>query len=147
MKTAAAAVSTLNAKASQVNKSLVAAAPVEASAVKKLRSSSSSSSTNVTSNNNNNNNINNNNASINSNNDNAKISTSPVKILKELAKSKDKNYWEVKKMIEEEKLAVKRKDNNEESEGNSTNHILIKTFQLKIQFILLLKFKILANTR
>ena len=146
MKTAAAAVSTLNAKASQVNKSLVAAAPVEASAVKKLRSSSSSSSTNVTSNNNNNN-INNNNASINSNNDNAKISTSPVKILKELAKSKDKNYWEVKKMIEEEKLAVKRKDNNEESEGNSTNHILIKTFQLKIQFILLLKFKILANTR
>jgi trimeric autotransporter adhesin len=56
---------------------------------KKLRSSSSSSSSmaNVI--------------------NNAKISTtsSPVKILKELAKSKDKKYSEVKRMIEDEKLA------------------------------------------
>ena len=54
------------------------------SSVKKLRSSSSSSSSNV---------------------NNAKMSTSPVKILKELAKSKDKKYSEVKRMIEDEKLA------------------------------------------
>ncbi len=52
--------------------------------VKKLRSSSSSSSSNL---------------------NNAKMSTSPVKILKELAKSKDKKYSEVKRMIEDEKLA------------------------------------------
>jgi len=84
----------------------------ESTSGKKLRSSSSSSSSmaNVI--------------------NNAKISTtsSPVKILKELAKSKDKKYSEVKRMIEDEKLAkelaikLKEQDSDDYEDDDDCEH-------------------------